>query len=86
MSEHEQKDMSGVLFKNDRRRNGKEDPHLRGSCTIGGQRFWMDARTNTVQRGERQGDKYISIKFRAAEDRRERTPRPPVADSDDVPF
>ena len=81
----EQKDMSGVLFKNDRRRDGKEDPHLRGSCTIGGQRFWMDAWTNTAQRGERQGEKYISIKFRAAEDRSERTPRPPVADSD-LPF
>ena len=53
---------------------------------IGGRRFWMDAWTNTVQRGERQGDKYISIKFRAADDRREQTPRPPVADSDDVPF
>ena len=85
MSEHEQKDMSGVLFKNDRRRDGKEDPHLRGSCTIGGQRFWMDAWTNTVQRGDRQGDKYISIKFRAAEDR-ERAPRPPAADADDSPF
>jgi hypothetical protein len=24
------KDMSGVLFKNDRRRDGQEDPHLRG--------------------------------------------------------
>jgi hypothetical protein len=82
----QQKDMSGTLFRNDRRREGREDPHLRGSCMIFGQRFWMDAWTNTVQRGERQGDKYISIKFRAAEDRRERTPRPPVADSDDVPF
>ena len=59
------KDMSGVLFKNDRRRDGQEDPHLRG---------------------ERQGEKYISIKFRAAQDRPERTPRPPVADSDDLPF
>jgi len=62
-----QKNMSGVLFKNDRRR------------------FWMDAWTNTVQRGERQGDKYVSIRFRAAEDRPERTPQPPVADSD-LPF
>ena len=84
MSEHEQKDRSGVLFKNDRRRDGKEDPHLRGSCTIGGQRFWMDAWTNTVQRGERQGDKYISIKFRVAEERhgRERA----AARDDDIPF
>jgi hypothetical protein len=80
------KDMSGVLFKNDRRRDGKEDPHLRGSCTIGGRRFWIDGWTNTVQRGERQGEKYISIKFRAAEDRCERTPRPPAADADDLPF
>ena len=83
MSEHEQKDRSGVLFKNDRRRDGKEDPHLRGSCTIGGQRFYMDAWTNTVQRGEWQGDKYISIKFRAAE---ERQGREPAAGDDDIPF
>jgi hypothetical protein len=82
----EQKDMSGVLFKNDCRRAGKEDPHLRGSCTIGGRRFWIDGWTNTVQRGEHQGEKYISIKFRAAEDRRERTPRPLAADADDSPF
>ena len=81
----EQKDMSGTLFRNDKRRDGKEDPHLRGSCTIDGRRFWMDAWTNTVQRGERQGEKYLSIKLRAAEERRERTPRPPVADSD-LPF
>ena len=82
----EPKNMSGTLFRNDRRREGREDPHLRGSCMIGGQRFWMDAWTQWVQRGDRQGDKYISIKFRAADDRREQTPRPPVADSDDVPF
>jgi hypothetical protein len=79
-----QKDMSGVLFKNDRRRAGKEDPHLRGSCTIGGQRFWMDAWTNTVQRGERQGARYLSIKFRAAEERRGREPA--GEHDDDIPF
>ena len=81
----EPKNMSGTLFRNDRRREGREDPHLRGSCMIFGQRFWMDAWTHTVQRGDRQGDKYISIRFRAAEDGRERTPRSPVADSD-LPF
>ena len=82
----EQKDMSGTLFRNDRRREGKEDPHLRGSCMIGGQRYWMDAWTNTLQRGERQGERYLSIKFRVDEDQRERTPRPPIADTDDLPF
>ena len=82
----EPKSMSGTLFRNDRRREGKEDPHLRGSCMIGGQRYWMDAWTNTLQRGERQGERYLSIKFRVDEDRRERTPQPPVADTDDMPF
>ena len=58
-------------------------PHLRGSCTIGGRHFWMDAWTNTVQRGEHQGEKYISIKFRTAE---ERQGREPAAGDDDIPF
>jgi len=84
MAEQQQKDMHGVLFKNDRRRAGKEDPHLRGSCTIGGRRFWIDGWTNTVQRGERHGDKYISIKFRAAEERPGREPT--VGRDDDIPF
>jgi hypothetical protein len=44
----------------------------------------MDAWTNTVQRGERQGDKYISIKFRAAEERRGREPA--AARDEDIPF
>ena len=83
----EQRNLSGVLFKNDRRRDGKEDPHLRGSCTIGGRRFWVDGWTNTVQRGERQGEKYLTLRFRAAaDDRSERTSRPSVADTDDLSF
>ena len=80
----DQKDMSGVLFKNDRRRADKEDPHLQGSCTIGGRRYWVSAWTNIVQRGERRGEKYIALSFRAAE---ERHGRELVAGSDDdIPF
>jgi hypothetical protein len=83
----EQKDMHGVLFKNDRpKRPGKDDPHLRGSCTIDGRRFYLSAWSHTVRAAERQGERYLSIVFRAAEDGRERTPQPPVADSDDWPF
>ena len=83
----EQKDMSGVLFKNDRRRDGKEDPHLQGSCTIDGRRYWLSAWSNTVQRGERQGEKYLALRFRAAaNDRSDWTSRPSVADTDDLPF
>jgi hypothetical protein len=36
-------DMEGVLFKTDRRRNGREDPLLQGSCTIPGGRYWIAA-------------------------------------------
>jgi hypothetical protein len=56
-----QKDLSGVLFRNDRRRDGKQDPNLQGSCTIDGRRYWISAWTNTVQRGERRGEKYIAL-------------------------
>jgi hypothetical protein len=79
-----QKDMSGVLFKNDRRRDGKQDPNLQGSCTIDGRRYWISGWTNEVQRGDRRGEKYIALSFRPAEDRPTRRP-PPEAD-DDIPF
>jgi hypothetical protein len=80
----DQKDMSGVLFKNDRRRDGKQDPHVQGSCTIDGRRYWISAWTNTVQRGERRGEKYIALSFRSAKERpeRERAGR----DDEDLPF
>jgi hypothetical protein len=81
----DQKDMSGVLFKNDRRRDGKQDPNLQGSCTIDGRRYWISAWTNTMQRGERRGEKYIALSFRSAEERHEREL---VArrDDDEIPF
>ena len=80
----EQKDMHGVLFKNDHRRAGKEDPNLQGSCTIDGRRYWISAWTNTVQRGERRGEKYLGLSFRAAEDRHGREPA--AGSDDDIPF
>jgi hypothetical protein len=81
----EQKDMSGVLFKNNRRREGKQDPNLQGSCTIDGRRYWISAWTNTVERGDRRGEKYISLSFRAADGHRERAAASPPAE-DDIPF
>jgi hypothetical protein len=83
----EQKHMSGVLFKNANRRAGKGDPTLQGSCTIDGRRYWVSGWLNDVRQGDHRGEKYLSLRFklRAAEDRPERPPRPPVADSD-LPF
>jgi hypothetical protein len=84
-----QKDMSGVLFRNDRRRDGKQDPNLQGSCTIGGRRYWVSAWTHEVQRGQRVGQRYLSLSFTPAEDRDAQVPRrstAPAASSDDLPF
>ena len=78
-----QKDMSGVLFKNDRRRDGKRDPSFQGSCTIDGRRYWISAWTNTVERGDRCGEKYISLKFRPAE---EQHGRDKAGRDDDISF
>ena len=64
----DQKDMQGVLFKNEPRRERKQDPNLQGSWTIDGRRYWIAAWTNTLQRGKHQGEKYLSIKFRVADD------------------
>ena len=52
----EQKDMRGVLFKNDCQREGKQDPNCQGSCTIDGRRYWISAWTNTVERGKHEGE------------------------------
>jgi hypothetical protein len=79
-----QKEMSGVLFRNDRRRDGKQDPNLQGSCTIDGRRYWISAWTNTVQRGERRGEKYVALSFRPAEERPERDLA--AGRDDDIPF
>ena len=83
-----QKGMTGVLFKNDRRRDGREDPTLRGSCTLAGRRYWISAWTNTVQRGDSRGEKYLALSFRATEERRDRRPAPAPdgPEDDDIPF
>ena len=64
-----------------RRRDGKQDPNLQGSCTVDGRRSWVSAWTNIVQRGERRGERYVSLSFRAAEERHERAGR----DDDPLP-
>ena len=58
MATYEQRDMSGSLFKNDKRES-ETHANARGSAMIEGVAYWMDAWTN----GE--GDKrYQSLKFK----------------------
>ena len=55
---YEQKDMSGSLFKNDRREK-ETHPQAKGSAMIGGVEYWVSAWTKEA----RDGSKYQSLAF-----------------------
>ena len=40
---YQQKNLSGSLWKNDKKREGKKDADYNGSCLINGEEFWMDS-------------------------------------------
>jgi len=58
----EPKPDTGVLFKNPKKTTDKH-PDYKGSMLIGGAEYWLSAWVNEVRSGERQGEKYMSIKF-----------------------
>ena len=61
---YEQRDLTGSLFKNDRK---EKDTHAdyRGSALIEGAEYWLDAWINE----DRNGNKYMSLKFKRKEAR-----------------
>jgi hypothetical protein len=95
MTTYQQRDLTGSLFKNERK---EADTHsdYKGSALIGGTEFWLDAWINTAK----DGSKYMSLKFKPKEARRgvvedgkgnefdPRTPMPAAFDDDEdsVPF
>ena len=58
-------DMRGVLFRNEKKRDGKKDPDYRGNATVSGVNYWLDAWINEPKAG---GQKYLSIKLRAKDE------------------
>ena len=56
---YEPKDMTGSLFKNDRKESDTH-PDYKGSALIGGVDHWLDAWINT----DRNGNKYMSLKLK----------------------
>lgn len=86
---YEMKDMSGSLFKNDRREKDTH-PNAKGTALIDGVEYWVDAWTNEA----RDGSKYQSLKFKR-KDAAHGSPAghmpaneqiTPVDFDDDVPF
>ncbi len=60
----EQRENSGILGKNERQREGKNDPGYSGQCTIGGKAYWISAwlKEGTGGRG-----KFFSLSFKPKE-------------------
>ena len=55
--------LSGVLFRNDRKESQKQ-PHYKGSCEINGVEYWISSWMNESSKGV----KYMSLKFSPKEE------------------
>ncbi len=82
---YEQKELTGSLFKNDRKESDTH-PDYKGSALINGVSHWLDAWINTA--GD--GSKYMSLKLKPKDAREPQSrPQPAAFDddlSDSVPF
>lgn len=74
---YQQKDMEGSLFKNDKREKDSH-PHMQGSCTIAGVKYWVSAWTNEGDKGRWQG-----LKFKRADAKKPAAAGPAL--DDDIP-
>ena len=79
----------GVLFRNERMREGKKDPEYQGSCEVDGAEYWLKAWINT---SKKDGSKYMSLKFEQKEATAASTTKTATAapvdfdDDSDIPF
>jgi hypothetical protein len=82
MSNYEQRDLSGVLFRNDRRENDRQ-PEFTGSITVAGVSYWLSA---WVKEG-RSGVKFFSLAVKPKTETPDK-PKPPRAEEfqDSIPF
>ena len=53
--------MSGTLFRNNDKREGKRDPDYRGNAEIERVQYWVDA---WINESKKDGTKFMSLKFK----------------------
>ncbi len=78
---------TGVLFRNDDKREGKKDPDYKGSAEVCGVQYWLAAWINAKKSD---GTKFMSLKFTAKVAKDEAPKASPVSDPEfddlEVPF
>ena len=52
MSDFQQKDMTGTIFRNDKRNGNERAPNARGSCVIDGVTYKISSWTKTTKKGD----------------------------------
>ena len=75
----EQRDMSGVLFKNAKKEQDNH-PDYEGRCTIDGKEFWMNAWIKDGKKG-----KFMSFAFKPKQARQQQE-HEARKDDDHIPF
>ena len=86
MSNYEQKDNSGALFKNGNKET-ENHPDYKGHIRVNGVDYWVSSWINT---GQQSGVKYMSLSVQPKEDSPQQAAQAPAQASDefsdDVPF
>ena len=68
MGDFVQKDMTGVLFKNERKVEDSHPDHT-GTATVGGVKWELSAWVKEIKTGPNAGKKYFAINFRPPKER-----------------
>lgn len=90
MSDYTQADMTGVLFKNERKQPGEDYPDYQGSVTVKGQKLSIGAWLKKIKSGKNAGKTYMSLAVRPWQNKETKpktsAPAEPDFTDDDIPF